>query len=208
MRESTKQTTVAVLRSIIGVKADEMARILQCSIHSINSLESKGRLKLSEKLARRMCHETGISLAWLLEGDPKVPPVTENGEPFVRETYERAQSLKTRRDTPKEWNFSVRFLALAGQLRAVLMRASAQRDFTLASYQIRKFLNSLAVKYGAPKTGRDPELAHRPIEMILPTDAKAMRADLAKLESSFPFLTKRKPLALRARQSSGHEKRT
>lgn len=211
MRHSTKQTTIAVIRSIIDVKVEEMARILLCSVHAIKSLEIKGRLKLSESLAKRLVRETGISLAWLLDGKPMVRPVTESGEPFTRETFERAQSRNTRNDTPKEWKFSLRFIALACHLRDVLMRASAKGDFTLASYQTMRFLNSLALKHGAPKTGYDPEHAYRQNIWLErgEADLKAIEADLAKVKVGLKLKVSsgREPPAQPARRSSGRKKR-
>lgn len=161
MRHSTKQTTVAVLRSIIGVKADEMARILRCSIATINSLEVKGRLKLSEEMAVRIMSETGISLAWLLGGDPSSPAVTEEGGPFTPETFDRVQAGKAFSSNLESWGFSIRFIKFVFRMRASLAAVKRAKDLALMEYRVTKFLDALMVECGV-----DFRFQEMPIQLL------------------------------------------
>jgi len=70
-----------------------MADLLKCSRSTINSLES-GRLKMSEKMAKRMFHETEISPEWLLAGEASAPPMSGYNEPYSKAIFERRRLKK------------------------------------------------------------------------------------------------------------------
>src|SRR5438046_1368992 len=104
MRPSTKKTTAAVLRKLLdtddeAMKDSHMAELLKTSVSTIHSVES-ARLQLSPSLAKRMVHETGISLEWLLGKKPAAPPIGADGKPYTRATFERTQALKTGYNQP------------------------------------------------------------------------------------------------------------
>jgi hypothetical protein len=153
MRTSTRKTTAAVLRELLRTKDDrmrdrDMAKLLKTSVSTIHSVESD-RLKLSPSLAKRMVHETGISLEWLMKGDPNAPPIAEKtGEPYTREIYERVQALKTAYDQspPMLRNFDK--LGFCARLIAILESASARRDYYLARYKVHTALDSLRCEFG------------------------------------------------------------
>jgi DNA-binding XRE family transcriptional regulator len=147
MRTSTRKTATAVLREILGIKDFEMAEILDCSIHTIHSLES-GRLKLSEKLATEIFHETGISIVWLLNGDPTPPPLTGRGEPYTKEAFHRAQAEKIHYDRPPQWSREIAQLGFCGRLVAILENASAKEDYSMAEYKVNAALDSLQKQFG------------------------------------------------------------
>lgn len=147
MRHSEKMTTAAVLRAECSVKIDEWSRLLGCSENRINNLET-GRSKLDDETAQRMYHETGVSLGWLLGGDPAAPPVTAKGEPFTHEHFERAQVRKIHYDRVDDSWLSWQFLQFAGRLRVILSSANRKKDFYLAAYRVGKFLDSLAADFG------------------------------------------------------------
>jgi DNA-binding XRE family transcriptional regulator len=145
MRTSLKKTTAAVLRSIIGIKDIEMAKILDCHPATIHSIES-GRLKLSDSLAMRMAHETGVAMNWLLDGNPKVSPVARNGTPFTHATFDRARS---KRVTP----FKAVTIAFAGHeyskaISSILRAAHAKGNGELAVYKIGRAINDFAREFG------------------------------------------------------------
>ena len=150
MRKSTKQTTVAVLRSIIAVRVDEMAGILGCSIPTINSLEV-GRLKLSDAMAQRIVHETGVSMEWLRDGDPTKTPVTIHGDPFTPELFDNTQALKddiASSDRVAPRSFSMRFVTFADRLRSILTSANGRKLYHLAAYRVSRFLDALSAEFG------------------------------------------------------------
>ena len=75
MRRSLLRHPLAVLRQIIDVNSAKLAQLCGCSMSTIQSVEM-GRMPLSEKLAARIAGETGVSVEWLLDGNPEVPPKT------------------------------------------------------------------------------------------------------------------------------------
>jgi hypothetical protein len=154
MIRTTKKTTVAVLRSIIGLKAKCFADVLGCSEATVNSLET-GRLKLSEAMAQRIFHETGVSLPWLLNGDVSALVVTGRGEPFTAETFERAQAEKKHFDKVQPWFFATDFAEFAGRLRGILASANRAGNYFMPAYKVGKFLDALAKEYGEDGESRN-----------------------------------------------------
>ena len=160
MKPSTLRHPVAVLRKICDLYQKEFADKIGCSriyVQKIEQTPKHGGQKLSSKLAQRIFHETGVSLDWLLGGDPSAPPVSAKGEPYTRGTYKNAQAQKIYRDRPKDWNFSTDFLSMAARLRSILASATGrdgkQRPaYFMAAYETRKFLDELAKEYGEDST--------------------------------------------------------
>jgi len=147
MRTSTRKTTAAVLREILGIKDFEMAEILDRTVHTIHSLES-GRLKLSPELATNMFHETGISLDWLLNEDPNAPPISGRGEPYSKEIFEKAQAEKIYYDQPHPVFRNFDALGSCARLIAILESASTHKNYHLALYKIRTALDLLQGEFG------------------------------------------------------------
>ena len=88
MRTSSKQTTVAVIRSELGLSIEEFGELIGKAPSTIKALEAKNRLALSEETAAAISEATGVSLAWLLDGDPRRRMVTPEGKPYTKEVYE------------------------------------------------------------------------------------------------------------------------
>src|SRR5205809_916390 len=84
---------LAVLRNVIGYLQPELADIVGKKTVTIQKIENCA-LNLSENLARRISHETGVAIAWLLNGNPKAAPVTKSGKPFTREFFEQFRARK------------------------------------------------------------------------------------------------------------------
>lgn len=171
---SRKKTTPAALRAVIGIKDFEMAEILDCSLGAVHSLES-GRLWLSEAMATRMSHETGISISWLLGGDPKAPPIARDERPYTLEHFERARA-KTERPLDKG-NTAFCGLEFYGKARAILKHALPRGDAQLAAYKIGAKLREVARDFGAPEEiphwNTSAELIDRVRENVA-EDARAM----------------------------------
>ncbi len=74
MRISPLRHTLAVLRTSIGLRQQQMADLVGCSKATIQAVELN-KLKLSESLAELISAATGVSLDWLLKGDTKTPPL-------------------------------------------------------------------------------------------------------------------------------------
>lgn len=147
MTRTKKQTPVAVVRFILERKAQDFADLIGCTVHTINSLET-GRLKLSEEMAQRIFHATGISIGWLLAGNVKAPPVSAWGEPFTLEIFERSESKKNHRDKVIPLRFAADFVNFAGQLHRILSRANREGNYAMPAYKVERFLATLAKEFG------------------------------------------------------------
>lgn len=91
MRPSPLRHTLAILRTTIGLTQKDLAGLVDRAPRTIQSIEL-GHLPLSEELALRVAHETGVDESWLLQGDTSVPPrrgLTLQGLSFQRRPYNR-----------------------------------------------------------------------------------------------------------------------
>jgi transcriptional regulator with XRE-family HTH domain len=149
MRTSSRKTTAAVLRSIIGIKNQDMAERCGCSVDTIRSVEI-GRLKLSEKLATKMFHETGISPEWLLNGDPSAPPISRSGDPYTRAKFDQAQAskLKNHYDQPTPWSRNLDAFGFCTRIIAILESAATRKNYHMALYKVHTALGSLQRELG------------------------------------------------------------
>jgi plasmid maintenance system antidote protein VapI len=145
--KSTRKTTAAVVRSIAGETDWKWAEIMGKSIHTVRHLEA-GTLKLSPAMATKMSHETGISLEWLMKGDPTAPIAEKTGKPYTREIYERTQAFKTAYDQSRPVLRNFDKLGFCARLIAILESASARRDYYLARYKVHTALDSLQREFG------------------------------------------------------------
>ena len=73
MRPSPLRHTLAVHRNIIGLTQKEMAALMGRSARTVQAIEL-GQLPLTQELALKLEHETGVEVAWLLADNPDAPP--------------------------------------------------------------------------------------------------------------------------------------
>lgn len=142
-----RKTTAAVLRATCGINKEEMADVLGCSVDTIRSVEC-GRGRLTEDLARRMSHETGVSLAWLLAGDPKTPPTLASGEKYTEEIYKKMRAGKKWVDQPHLFVRTLDGLQFCAQLLAVLEKANTDKNYALAAFKTGRALDTLKNEFG------------------------------------------------------------
>ena len=132
-----------------------MAEILKCSCPTIHSVEC-GRLKLSEKLAMRIAHETGVAVDWLLAGDPGAPALDQSGNAYTTQTYFAWRAKRRSLVDPFQAElseFQVKF-ALGNFQRAldiIFKAAHAKREVPLAAYKISKAINDWQKEFGVPE---------------------------------------------------------
>ncbi len=146
-----KKHTLAVLRTLIGLKQDGMADLLGCSLPTIQSIEV-GRLPLSEKLAETIAFQTGVSLEWLLRNETTAPPVgpyhvpDTNGvlhkESYTKAMFEQRQAELSRPKTDERDPINIRFqLAVTiSEVAAIFETAYEKGKFDLYCYKIRTAL--------------------------------------------------------------------
>lgn len=122
-----------------------MASIIKRSPATIHSLET-GRLALSESLATQISLETGVSLSWLLAGDPRKPMVGRDGEPYSKKVFEQTQAKQISDiDRALQWSRPPEYYA---DIRAILRSALKRGDFELADYKISRALRELEREFG------------------------------------------------------------
>jgi hypothetical protein len=89
--KSRKRTTVAIVRDEIGLSVEDFAKLIGKKPDTVKSLESRPgrlpRLALSERTALEISERTGVSAAWLLEGNVRIKPVDQNGNPWNRDVF-------------------------------------------------------------------------------------------------------------------------
>jgi|EndMetStandDraft_4_1072995.scaffolds.fasta_scaffold07646_5 transcriptional regulator with XRE-family HTH domain len=162
MRISSRKTPVAILRSILGLSVKEFAEIIGKSPSTIPALET-GRLPLSEDTALRISRETGVALAWLLDGDPDVRPYHDevwNGGVYDRETFEEIQAYKKENfdfeiippeDTPDRLLISS--IATTLPWLSIYSAARKQGKDKIAIYVLHKCFREMQERFG-----RDEEI--------------------------------------------------
>jgi hypothetical protein len=167
MRTSSRKTPAAILREIIEIKVPEWAEILERSPHSVHDLEC-GRLKLSPALATKINYETGISIGWLMDGNPSAPPVAQDGREYTKAIYDEVQAkhftmpaafgsftlsgqdvdLTT---VDNNWAIGHNALQFCGNICAILVSANRKRKYRLACYRLAKAIQELGNELGAAK---------------------------------------------------------
>ena len=152
MRTSSQKTTAAVLRQKSGTKEkpmkdDEWAKLLGRSVQAIHNIES-GRTKLTHELAAKMNYETGISIKWLLDGNPDAPPVTPDGRAFTKAIYDNVQARKKYFATVRPLDVKNTVLDVLRSICAILVNANRKQNYHLAAYRTTKALAELRDEFG------------------------------------------------------------
>ena len=180
MRRSNLEHPVAILRQIIGLGQKELAALVSRSTSTIQAIEIN-KLPLSEELALRISHETGVSLAWLIKGDVEAPPVTEalEREAFTKEIYELTRAQILAGTDPLTTLYELQKSAALSpeeqkQVRDQLNRNRGRSIEALAlKYDLAKILASV---FAAQKAGRATLALYRIAEFVA-----AMREEFGQL---------------------------
>ena len=137
MKREKPKHTMAVLRQSAGLRAIHMADLLRVSLSTVRSIEA-GRLKLSEKLARRAEFETGVDAQWLLANEASRPIKFCGPQPG-----EPAKHLNLS-DAEEFWCRVVRYIA-------VLKCATENRKGRLFGFVVDRDLEKLEAQFGTDK---------------------------------------------------------
>jgi transcriptional regulator with XRE-family HTH domain len=164
MRPSPLRHPLAVLRQIIGMSQKELADLVGKSTSAVQAIELR-KLDLSEELARKIALETGVSMKWLLDGDPLVAPIAgDNNNPFLLDENKFSKAVFERRRADREkgrsgWAELVSIPGIsAAKLTAIEEAAQAHPDRTIVDYRIWKFLEGLEKEFGISKEHFDEEM--------------------------------------------------
>jgi transcriptional regulator with XRE-family HTH domain len=151
MRRSFHRHPVAILREKCGLYQKEFADLIGCSriyLQKIEQTPAHGGQPLSQKLAQRIFHETGVSLDWLRAGDPSVPPISGRGEEYTEEIFERAQAEKKYFDRPHPWFQNLDALNCCARVVAILQSASKRNNYYMAMWKLGAALDALRKEFG------------------------------------------------------------
>ena len=180
--KSNLKTTAAVLRSITEERDSVWAKMLGKSVHTIRHLEA-GSLKLSAAMAAKMNYASGISIKWLMDGNPSAPPITADGTPYTKEIYENARARKEYFATVKDDDVRSTVRDALRLYCAILVNANRKRNFHLAVYRTAKALAELRDEFGEAKdfAGLDTVLAYV-LEPYLPQPEHLVRPSARMLK--------------------------
>jgi hypothetical protein len=115
-----------------------------------SSLET-GRAQLTPANAELLGHVMGVSVAWLLAGDPSKPPVDSRGRPFTAATFE-ARQRELAQQKPESDNDLRRlrraFTERVAQVAAVLLRGLETGQSEHYDHQLRLALRKIYFRQG------------------------------------------------------------
>jgi transcriptional regulator with XRE-family HTH domain len=184
MRRSSLRHPIAVLRTIIKISQPDFSRLAGIAESTLAKIESL-RLPLSKENAIKISAQTGVSMGWLMEGDPLAPPradefrfPAEGKEPveFTRNLFEQCRAQIEFGDSPK--------IAVRAQLPLIELTAMAASARTLAqqrmfSYKVKKAFEGLAKEFPirhAELTRREREVfALKELEYVLAKSRGALK---------------------------------
>ena len=143
MAHSQRSTTVAIFRGILGPVLGQEGRFAELAGRSISWVKkvSAGVTPLSEEAALDLEKRTGISAAWLLEGETEKPAVSVSGGRFdvgVFEDYRANGEVTEVSD-------------LGGVAEAIAeIEAAAQKKGkgSLFNYRVSRFLKECGEEFG------------------------------------------------------------
>ena len=132
---------------MLGEKQEGFARLIGCSIHTLQSIET-GRMNLSKSLATRISAQTGVDVDWLLKNNLTSAPVAAaSDERYTLETFREAEKSQRIPEfisllTP-DYMFS-----FYGQLRAILNSAAKGGLAGAAILKTARWLDGLRKQFG------------------------------------------------------------
>jgi transcriptional regulator with XRE-family HTH domain len=187
------RSSVALLRSELGLYQKQFADLLGCSTESIKSIEL-GRLKLSESLALRISAETGVDSQWLLRNGyypilPSVEAVYLDPEKqwnvYNKKTFERFQAAKQSQGSVFAPNIKKdQFVGMLDhvKLRSIIQSAHKRGLFQVARFKLGQFLKEFEEEFGS-----DPETFAPPADFAQ-RDAAVIEFVERELESARQWL--------------------
>jgi len=141
MAISQQTTTIAVLRRILGPDGQEK-RFAEAAGKSVSWVKkvSAGLTPLTEEIALELEKRTGISAAWLLQGDTHAPAVSVDGGRYDLGAFEGRRAKLERRTVD-----------LAGTMRAlagISVSAAKRGNGSLFDYRLSQFLKACGEEFG------------------------------------------------------------
>jgi hypothetical protein len=134
--------------------------MVDCAAVTVQSIEL-GKLQLSQKLAKHIALQTGVSLKWLLRNDYRVAPTCDKdlGGPYTKRLYEMTRAeISDPRTDPADLAFAEGALTRAAhQLLAGFLTAYRKNQTAFFYYKLREFLEEFGAEF-PPSRDLDPSL--------------------------------------------------
>ena len=148
MRTSQRKTTVAVHRSLLGIKVADYSNMIVIKTSYLQGIET-GRERLPEELALIIEKQTALSHFWLLARDVNTAPFSEAGEPYSVETFKRRrQQIETGNLPPR--GFIPGMIGVGAE--AIFANANKSGDDSLFHHRYGQALNELEHLFGKDET--------------------------------------------------------
>jgi transcriptional regulator with XRE-family HTH domain len=161
MPASSKKSCLAIVRSVAEITQKELAELVDCAPVTVQSIEL-GKLRLSQRLAKRIELQTGASLEWLLQNDYTVPPTCarDRGQPYTKRIYQMARAeISDPRTDPADLDFAEAVLTSAvHQLAAGFLKAYRRNQTVFFYYKLRELLEAFVAEF-SPAKDLDPTLS-------------------------------------------------
>lgn len=144
------------MRTMLGLSQGEFGKEINLSRRTIQSIEL-GKLRLTEENALLIQQRIGVSIHWLLGGDPAVEPYFEDERErrvrYTKEMYDELRAAKAsglgivRPDTTPS-RLHVNALATVHDWFPILEAARKAGKKDLAVYYMHKFLAGMRERFG------------------------------------------------------------
>jgi len=120
---------------MLGLNQSELAKLADCSPRTIQAVEL-GPLNLSDGLALKIAQSTGVSVEWLLNGDPAEPPMADSPAaiqgPFTEEIFHAHRAfLEIERDAAVNGRENTTEQLFAADLHAEALKKQDDRLLVL-----------------------------------------------------------------------------
>ena len=144
MALSRRSTTLAVLRGILGSRHGQEARFAGLVGRSVSWVKkvSAGHEPLTGDVALQLERSTGIAAAWLLNGDPAIPPVDITGRTYTLNSFEHHRSGLEAREMP---SIAPGYLQL---ITGIATAAARRGRASLFHYRLSRFLEECREEFG------------------------------------------------------------
>lgn len=201
-RHNPHSSTLARLRAEISAfqgrqftQAD-LAKKGGCARITIQSVE-RGKLGLSEKLARAIAEKTGAGVEWLMRGDPASRPKDAHGRTMTREVWLAHQSdLKTGKHA--RTRLAVNLHAFVAPLASIASAAAKSGRLDLFLADMNDAVSGLVKRYGKDEQVLDAAvgalragngvMVHEPDFFSVPDDKRFWRCHARGFGRDFPSL--------------------
>lgn len=208
MRVSLLKHPLAVLRTTIGLGQKEMAELVGRSVRTIQAVELN-TLPLSEDLGKTIAVKTGVSLKWLMDGNPDAPIVEHNGGPYTKEIFERVASGAGAPEltTPLDGLLSIVSVAYVfSEIYRGSLAAMTKADSELYHYKVRRAVESVTKEYKGYDDFQEDDVLLRFLEFFpnektmsrtVPVLERLKKAIEALPKTTAPFVAAQRHMAAR-----------